>query len=177
MVASFGTTSSPRPSKSLVENTPRVTAPPATALDGSLARETIVMVVGGVEQPVEVERQARPYGGAQGYWRCPQCHRRCCAVFIVQNALACRGCHRLAYRSQRILNPALSRVQKLRQRLGAGPGLLTPLPPRPKHNMQATRYDRLARALAKQEAIVARLLGDTVKALERRKGRLHGPRR
>jgi len=49
-----------------------VTAPPATALDGSLARETLMLVVGGVEQPVEVERHERPHGGSQGYWRCPK---------------------------------------------------------------------------------------------------------
>jgi len=50
------------------------------------------------------------------------------------------------------------------------------LPPRPQHNKEAERYDRLARALAVEEATLARLLGDTVAALKRRKGRLHGPR-
>jgi len=53
---------------------------------------------------------------------------------------------------------------------------MSPLPPRPRHHMQAARYDRLARALAAEEAIVARALGGIVQALKRRKGRLHGPR-
>ena len=59
-----------------------------------------MLVVGGVEQPVEVERQERPRGGAQGYWRCPACDRLCCALYVVENALACRLCHRLTYRSR-----------------------------------------------------------------------------
>jgi len=176
MVASFGTTSSPRASRPLVENTPRVTAPPATALDGSLARETLMLVVGGVEQPVEVERHERPHGGSQGYWRCPKCERLCCDLFVIENALACRVCHRLSYHSQRILNPAVVRAEKLRRKLGAAPGLLSPIPPRPPYWSRAY-YGRLVAELAAQEAILAGMFGDIVKALERRKGRLHGPRR
>jgi len=68
------------------------------------------------------------------------------------------------------------RAAKIRRKLGAAPGLMSPLPPRPKHNMQAARYDKLVRELAVEEATLARLLGDTVAALKRRKGRLHGPR-
>jgi hypothetical protein len=71
---------------------------------------------------------------------------------------------------------AALRVAKLRKKLGAGPSLLDELPPRPRHNRQAARYDRLARALAEQEAIIAGMLGGIVRDLKRRKGRLHGPR-
>jgi hypothetical protein len=40
--------------------------------------------------------------------------------------------------------------------------------------MQAARYDRLVLALAKEEAVLVRMLGGIVSALKRRKGRLHG---
>jgi hypothetical protein len=177
MVSSFGALKPRNPTIRFVEDTQRVAAPPARALDGSLARETVVLVIGGVSTPIEVERQARPRGGCQGYWRCPHCDRRCCALFIVQNAPACRRCLHLGYRSRsRQHHAAVLRVAKLRKKLGAGPSLLSKLPPRPKHNGQAARYDRLVRELAEQEAIVAGMLGGIVHALKRRKGRLHGPR-
>jgi len=150
---------------------------------GRVAREgrpeTIALVVGdGEPVEVEVERQERPHGGCQAFWRCPGCDRRCCALFIVDDLLRCRCCHRLDYRSRHVLRdyPALARAAKLRRRLNAAPGLLSPLPPRPRHHMQAARYDRLARALAVEEATLARMLDGIVHALKRRKGRLHGPR-
>ena len=123
-----------------------------------------------------VERQERINGGQQGYWRCPRCERLCSDLFIVDASLLCRVCARLSYRSQRVLNRAITRAVKLRRRLGAAPGLLSPLPSRPQHNKQAERYDRLARALAAEEATLVRLLGGIVSSLKRRKGRLHGPR-
>ena len=185
MVSSFGATRPRNIAIRFVEDTPKVLAPPARALDGTLAREAIVLRVGDVEQvEVEVERQARPRGGAQGYWRCPEpsCGRRCCALFIVEcdgrPSLRCRKCARVDYKVRHVSRncPAVFRAGKIRQRLGAQVGMLSPLPPRPRHNMQAARYDRLARALAEQEAIVSQALGGIVRALKRRKGRLHGPR-
>jgi len=178
MVSSFGATRPRNTAIRFVEQTQKVAAPPARAPDGSLAREAIVLSVDGAEQEVEVERQERPRGGCKAYWRCPRCDRRCCALFIVECSLACRVCHRLDYRSRHVLKnyPAVARAAKLRRRLGAERGLMGKLPPRPRHNKQAARYDRLVQALAKEEAVLARLLGDTVAALKRRKGRLHGPR-
>ena len=73
-------------------------------------------------------------------------------------------------------HPAVTRAAKLRRKLGAAPGLMSPLPLRPRKVWAAARYDKLARALAVEEATLARLLGGIVDALKRRKGRLHGPR-
>ena len=141
--------------------------------------ETITLVIGNGEPvEVEVERWERPRGGAQSFWRCPKCEARREHLYVVEGLLACRVCHRLDYRSRHVLKsyPAVARAAKLRRKLGAAPGLMSPLPPRPKHNMQAARYDRLARALATEEDVIAKVLGATVAALKRRKGRLHGPR-
>jgi hypothetical protein len=99
-------------------------------------------------------------------------------LYVVDGALACRVCHNLDYRSRHILKnyPAVMRAAKLRHRLGAAPGLLSPLPPRPCHHSAAARYDQLARKLAVEEATIVRMLDGIVHALKRRKGRLHGPR-
>ena len=183
MVGSFGNICPRNPAIRFVEDTPKVLAPPACSPFNGVAREgrpeTITLVIGDAEPvEVEVERWERPRGGAQAFWRCPKCEARREHLYVVEGLLACRVCHRLDYRSRHILRscPAAARAAKLRQRLGAAPGLMSPLPPRPRHHMQAARYDRLARALAAEEAIVARALGGIVQALKRRKGRLHGPR-
>ena len=60
-------------------------------------------------------------------------------------------------------------------KLGAAPSLLAPVPPKPKYWSRAY-YARLVGELIAVEDVIAGMLGATVKALERRKGRLHGPR-
>jgi len=142
---------------------------------GEIARETLTFVIDGAKQPVEIERQERPRGGAQGYWLCPVCSRRCCALFVIGNGLKCRLCGSLDYRSRHTLNPALTKAAKLRRKLGAAPGLLSAIPKRPPR----WRRDHWARAVADLvavESVIAEMLSATVRALERRKGRLHGPR-
>jgi hypothetical protein len=119
---------------------------------------------------VMVERQQRPRGGWQAYWRCPGCDRRCCALFIVAGVLRCRKCHSLTYRSQHTLNPAITRAAKLRRRLKAPAGVLSPLPKRPPH----WRSDYWARTLAKlaaAESVIAELLSATVREAKRQRER------
>jgi len=130
----------PKTRRRFVDAVPRVGPPPARSALGEIARETLVLVVDGVSTPVEVERQSRPRGGAQGYWLCPVCSRRCCALFVIPHApagsaLACRKCFPggLTYRSQHVLHPALIRAAKLRRKLSAAPGLMSRLPKRPPH--------------------------------------------
>jgi len=91
--------------------------------------------------------------------------------------VACRKCFPggLTYRSQHILNPALTHAAKIRKRLGGAPGVLSALPKRPPH----WRRDYWARTLAQlaaAESVIAELLGATLREVKRRKGRLHGPR-
>src|SRR6516164_9755359 len=89
MEAYLHATGSPRTARRMVETVQRIGPPPARALDGTLAREALTLVVGGVKQEVEIERRERPNRGAQGYWHCPACDRRCCALFVIGNALKC----------------------------------------------------------------------------------------
>jgi hypothetical protein len=171
-------TGPPRTRRRFVDAVQKIAAPPARALDGSVARGEVRLVVGGVEVVVEIERRARPYGGCQGYWLCPVCGRRCCALFIVENTpagspVACRLCAGLDYRSRHVLNPALIRAAKLRRKLGAAPGLLSALPKRPPR-WRRDYWARKVRDLAAAESVIADLLGATVRAAKRQKARLDG---
>jgi len=63
----------------------------------------------------------------------------------ILNELAGRCCHRLLdYHSRHVAHPALIRAARLRRKLGAAPGLLSPLPPRPRR----WRRDYYARLIA-----------------------------
>ena len=131
--------------------------------------------VGDAEQTLEVVRQRRHLGGSQAFWRCPKCEALRSHLYVLDGELACRVCHRLDYRSRHIYNPLLTRAARLRRKLGAAPGLLSPVPPRSRYWSRAY-YARLVGELAATEAVIAEMLGATVRALERRKGRLHGRR-
>lgn len=159
---------SPRTTRRLVENVQRVASPPSIGV----AREALMLRVSGVEQRVEIIRRPLPRGGQQGFWRCPRCGALRYHLYVLNGVLACRLCQGpLDYLSRHIVNQAVTRAAKLRRKLGAAPGLTGRLPPRPRHHKQAARYDKLRRALAKQEAIVAELLGATLRALKRQKER------
>lgn len=66
------------------------------------------------------------YGGQRAWWLCPVlgCGRRV-AVLFSGNVFACRHCHQLVYRSQREQSNdrAISYADKIRNRLGWGPGI------------------------------------------------------
>jgi hypothetical protein len=170
MVASFGSPGggpTPRPT---VETTPRVAAPP----HAGLARETLTLLVDGVPQELEVVRQPRHLGGQQAYWVCPACEALRESLYLRDDVLRCRVCHKLDYRSRHVPR-AVARAAKLRRKLGAAPGLLAPVPPKPPRWRYAY-YAPLVGELVAQERVLAEMLGATIRALERRKGRLHGPR-
>lgn len=54
---------------------------------------------------VFIDRTAQHLGGARSWFACPRCQRRCADLYVCYDLLACRCCHGLAYRSQR-LRPA-----------------------------------------------------------------------
>jgi hypothetical protein len=176
----------PRGHKRMLDAVQKIGPPPARSPLGTLARGEVELIVGGTKVSLAVERQERPRGGWQVYWRAPCCDRRCCALFVVANApanapagsaLTCRKCFPggLTYRSQHTLHPALIRAAKLRRKLGAAPGLLSRLPPRPRH-WRSDYWTRTVADLAAAEAVIADLLGATVRAAKRQKARLDGRR-
>jgi len=161
----------PRTRRRMLDSVQRVASPPARALDGSLARGEVEFVVGGAKVVVEVERQPRPRGGAQGYWRCPRCDRRCCSLFVIGiGSLLCRKCAGLDYRSRHVLHPALTKAAKLRKRIGAQPGVLSKLPKRRPH-WRRDYWARTVAQLAEAERVLVDMLNATVRAAERQKAR------
>ena len=168
MVSSFGS-GHLAAQKPTVENTTRV-APPSHR---GLAREEVTLLVDGVEQVIEVVRQERIHG-QEAYWSCPRCGALRWHLYVYNNEVACRVCHKLRYRSKRAPR-AVRRAARLRRKLGAAPGLLSPLPPKPKYWSRAY-YARLVGELIAVEDVIAGMLDATIQVLERRKGRLHGPR-
>jgi len=152
----------------MVETTQKVAAPP----HAGLARESLTLRVDGAEQVVEVVRQERFLGGTQAYWVCSRCGALRSHLYVVAGALACRVCHQLSYSR---VPPVVARAARLRRRLGAQPGLLSPLPRKPRH-WSPVYYRRLIGELLETERMIAAMLRGTVAALERRNGRLHGPR-
>jgi hypothetical protein len=70
---------------------------------------------------------------------------------------ACRHCCGLAYRSQQETprHRAISRVQKLRMRLGGSANLLKRFPKRPRGMHRLTYYRLSAQAMAAHERLIA----------------------
>jgi hypothetical protein len=162
-VVPFGVGGRPRKSRPTVENTQRVASPPHKGL----AREEIKVRVDGVEIKLDIIRHERPRGGSQAFWCCPTCGREVWHLYIRTEGLMCRKCAGLTYWSRQTYRRGLHRVRNLRRKLGAPPGLLAKVPPRPPH----WRRDYWARTVAKlaaAEAVIAVELRDMVPRVRRR---------
>lgn len=87
-------------------------------------------------------------GGVRWWARCPKCDRRIAVLYLVAGRFRCRGCHGLVYESTREtpFNRACRRVQKLRRRAGAHPGIGDPWPTKP-HGMWRRTFDRRCEAI------------------------------
>lgn len=154
----------PRRPKPTLESVPRLLPPPSRGR----ARETVTVTLGGVEHRLEIIRQPRIHG-TQGYWTCNRCGRLCWYLHIRGTEIACRKCFSLTYASQRTRHGAALRAAKIRRRLGAAPGLLGPLPPRPRNVWARAYHDKLVRKLAICEAAIAQRLGRMVERKRRRR--------
>ena len=91
----------------------------------------------------EIVYSPRNFGGEQPYFQC-QCGKLSTKLYIGGDVIACRQCQGLLYNSQfnaKYEQPAV-KAAKLRAKLGGGPALLQPLPPRPKY-MRRETYETL----------------------------------
>src|SRR5262245_13754838 len=155
-----------RTRRPLVETTTRIAAPPHRGA----ARETITVRVDGVPAELEVIRQPRHFGGQQAFWVC-KCGALRSHLYVHNGELVGRCCHpNIDYRSRHTLHPALIRAAKLRRKLGAAPGLLAPLPRKPRH-WRPDYYARLITELVAAEASIAARLHVTVGQVQRRSKR------
>jgi hypothetical protein len=116
-----------------------------------------------IEQRVPLVWTRCHLGGARRWFRCNAsiggrlCGRRVAKLYLRGHVFACRQCCGLAYASQSE-NPryrAISRVQKLRMRLGGSANLLERFPKRPRGMHRMTYYRLSAKAMAAHERSIA----------------------
>lgn len=107
------------------------------------------------EETISIDRLARPYGGAQAYFRCPKCSRRVRFLIHGEIRYLCRHCLDLVHAStrERESDRAMRKVNKLRRRIGAEIGLEAAIGPKPKGMHQAT-FDRIYTEILQGEEIV-----------------------
>ncbi|MDD2744313.1 MAG: hypothetical protein PHV02_18800 [Rhodocyclaceae bacterium] len=100
----------------------------------------------GVEYSVFLDWSVCHLGGQRAWFRCPAkgCGRRV-ALLYSGTIYACRHCYKLAYASQREKGyvRALGKVERLRDKLGWGPGIVNIDHRKPK-GMHRRTYARLA---------------------------------
>jgi hypothetical protein len=86
------------------------------------------------------------FGGARLWFMCPVTGRRVRCLYLPEatSGFASRAAHLLRYRSQSesALFRSISRVQKIRRRLGGNPSIHSRFPPRPRYMREST-YLRL----------------------------------
>lgn len=103
-----------------------------------------------IEEPVPIVRVPCRFGGTRPYFICPgivngvTCSRRVAKLYGLGRYFLCRHCYRLAYASQSesAWDRALRKANKIRVRLGDGPGTAPLFPERPKGMWRRT-YERL----------------------------------
>ena len=110
-------------------------------------------------------------GVCRPWFQCPTptCARRCRYLFL-RNKIACARCHRLqnASRHLRRQTPGVSRVERLRRKLGGcDTRPFAPLPPRRQGRSRAY-HEKLVAAIYAEEANLIGHLGSMVHDLQRR---------
>ena len=88
------------------------------------------------------------FGGERPWFVCPNryCGRRAAKLYLCGGYFVCRTCTGMGYQSQREDQSGrlMLKAQRIRRRLGAGPNLSEPFPPKPK-GMHWRTYERLRR--------------------------------
>jgi hypothetical protein len=128
-----------------------------------------------VEQRTQIVWRPCRLGGERPYFLCPRvvngivCGRRAAKLYGVGTYFLCRHCYRLAYASQREdrYDRALRRANKIRMRLGGGPGMASAFPARPK-GMRRETYERLQSAVLNAEISAEERLVIALARLQRR---------
>jgi hypothetical protein len=177
MITPFGVGGRPRKQRPTVENTARIfVGDLARSLSTSLARVgTVNVVVNGKPEVLDVVFDDRNYGGrGQPYFLCGTCSRKCQHLYLRDDPrdgrrLSCRRCSGggLTYASRCTRRRGINRVRRLREKIGALPSMLAPLPSRPAHWRRDYWIRRLGE-LARAEAVLAGQLHGIVPRIRRR---------
>jgi hypothetical protein len=115
---------------------------------------------------VELDRTRLNYGWHRVWWRCPCCHVRVAVLYWEGWRWQCRKCAGLVHESTRQAEDSLAyaRVNKIREKLGWGGGLCSPMGGRPK-GMHWTTYARLMQQLTEASIQAAGACADRTDTL------------
>ncbi len=113
--------------------------------DGQSIKLTYVIDDQEVVERVDLSSTPVHFGGYRSWFICPGCAHRV-VILYGKKRFRCRHCKGLRYRSQRESAKfrAISRVQRIRVKLGASADLMKPRPCRPRY-MHARTFERLIR--------------------------------
>ena len=97
---------------------------------------------------IELDRTRLNFGGHRVWWRCPCCNARVGVLYWAGWRWQCRKCAGLVHKSTRQSDDsqAYSKVDRIREKLGWGGGLCSPMGGRPK-GMHWGTYARLMQQL------------------------------
>jgi hypothetical protein len=133
----------------------------------------VTVTFNGVMTTIAITWTPCHYGGERGWWVCPQCGKRVAIVYMCR-VWACRQCLGLAYQIDRTAkaDKPFKRVNAVRDRLGWGGGVASPMGNKPK-GMHWTTYGRLLGKLREHSqdafissrATIARIRQQTDKAM------------
>ena len=86
-----------------------------------------------IEEEIAFSWTPTAFDGQRRWLLCPRCERRC-RVLYGGTYFRCRKCHGLTYETQyeQPWGRAITRAQKIRQRLGGSGSMDEPFPPKPK---------------------------------------------
>jgi hypothetical protein len=168
----------PRKAQPTVETTPRISIGDLRGVARSLftasrVRETTVnVVINDKPEAIELMFDPRFFGGVQALFLCGTCSRKCQHLYFRDDPrdgrrLACRRCAGLTYKSQHTRRRGLNRVRRLREKIGALPSPLAPIPQRPRYVRRDYWVRRLAE-LARAEAALAAQLHAIIPRMRRR---------
>ena len=113
-----------------------------------------------IEQAIEIEWVDCHFGGSRPFFVCPGgCSKPVTKLYGSQEFFLCRQCSGLTYQSQREneLDRAYRRMNKLRAKAGADPGLAASYPGRPKGRWRRTHRRLVDEAQAVERELLGRL--------------------
>jgi hypothetical protein len=98
-----------------------------------------------ISERITIDKTPVHLGGHRAWFRCPGCDRRVAALYLLRK-FRCRHCHDLRYQSQRETpkDRAITRMKRVRKKLGGTGNLLERRPPRPRY-MRRQTYERLVK--------------------------------
>lgn len=140
--------------------------------------ETRLPGLATIETTVELDTTPLHFGGHRVWWKCPCCQARAGVLYWQAGRWQCRRCAALVHESTRQSDDsrAYARVKKVRNALGWGGGLVSPMGERPK-GMHRSTYQRLMQELTDASIAAAGAGGVAMERLGKRLEKIRIPTR